>query len=118
MGLFNWLGEKARLRKQLAELEAENANLHAALTKLRDDNIAATKALCTTLANLNVSMQAGECWIEVFNAHLNMLPPPDQAMVRAATLQVLHKWYIDGVEVNMNQHPAFEFPTPRELPHD
>lgn len=112
MGLFDWFTEKRRLRERVAKLEEQNALALEAVKVLRDDGIVTTKMLCSTLAAINVRMQAGEVWEKAFNFHIDKLPEPEQIMIREATLRMLHQWHQEGVEVNMTQRPVFDFPTP------
>ncbi|QVW28653.1 hypothetical protein pEaSNUABM8_00156 [Erwinia phage pEa_SNUABM_8] len=113
MGWLDWLkrDELRRidgLRVQVQEqrsLRKESESAHELTEEL----------LHTVLAHINVKMQAGEPWAEVYNGVIEKLGDKSQIAVREATLQMMHQHQLKGSNLNMIQDPVFEFPEPKRV---
>lgn len=108
MGWFDWLKRKELrrieyLEKQLKEKRKEAADYW--FEKNSKDH-----RMFNILAHINVSMQGGEEWAKVFNEVVESFNKDEQVGVRQATLELMHRFQLEGKNLNMIQHPVFEFP--------
>lgn len=111
MGWFDWLkrDELRRidgLREQLRDQRALRREVEELLS-LKEE------LLQTVLGLINVRMQGGDTWTDVYNEVIEKLDDKTQAGVRLATLELMHKWQMEGKNINMIQDPVFEFPEPQ-----
>lgn len=113
MGWFDWLkrDELRRidgLREQLRDQRALRREVEELLS-LKEE------LLQTVLGHINVRMQGGAAWAEVYNEVVVKLDDKTQAGIRLATLELMHKWQMEGNNINMIQDPVFEFPEPKRV---
>lgn len=111
MGWFDWLkrDELRRidgLHEQLRDQRALRREVEELLS-LKEE------LLQTVLGLINVRMQGGDTWTDVYNEVIEKLDDKTQAGVRLATLELMHKWQMEGKNINMIQDPVFEFPEPQ-----
>lgn len=111
MGWFDWLkrDELRRidgLREQLRDQRALRREVEELLS-LKEE------LLQQILGLINVRMQGGAAWADVYNEVIEKLDDKTQAGVRLATLELMHKWQMEGKNINMIQDPVFEFPEPQ-----
>ena len=111
MGWVDWLkrDELRRidgLREQLRDQRALRREVEELLS-LKEE------LLQTVLGLINVRMQGGDTWTDVYNEVIEKLDDKTQAGVRLATLELMHKWQMEGKNINMIQDPVFEFPEPQ-----
>ncbi|ANZ48436.1 hypothetical protein BIZ78_gp139 [Erwinia phage vB_EamM_Caitlin] len=110
MGWFDWLKrDELRRIEGLREQLREQRKLRREVEGLLELN---EELLQTVLGHINVQMQGGKPWAEVYNEVMAKLGDKTQAGVRQATLALMHEWQIQGKNINMIQDPVFEFPEP------
>lgn len=108
MGWFDWLK-----RKELRRIDMLREQLHDQRTLRREvEELVGLKEqlLQAVLGQINVRMQGGEPWADVYNDVISKLDDKTQAGIRQVTLEMMHAWQMEGKNINMIQAPVFEFP--------
>lgn len=108
MGWFDWLkcGELRRMETLQAKLAMQDEDQRD--IKRRHDR--GDEQLYNMLADINVRMQAGDVWADVYNEAIGKLSENIQTNIRDATLRMLSQHHQKGVLINMTQNPVFGFP--------
>ncbi|ANZ48711.1 hypothetical protein BIZ83_gp142 [Erwinia phage vB_EamM_ChrisDB] len=113
MGLLRWIkrNELRRIKYLEKELEAKKKEAFDAWVVNNQNG----NRLFNIMAHLNVSMQGGRDWATVFNETIAQFSEDEQTGVRQAVLETMHRFQLEGKNLNMIQDPVFEFPEPHRV---
>lgn len=108
MGLFDWL-KRDELRR-IKYLEKELGKKKKEAFDLWSSNNQKDSRMFSIVAHMDVSMQGGRDWATVYNETVADFSEDEQVGLRQATLELMHRFQLEGKNLNMIQEPVFEFP--------
>lgn len=111
----SWFTEKRRLRSENARLRAQVLKLINTVNESVDLAEETKRVSCRMIADLNVAMQGGREWAQVYNHLHRVLTESWRVVLVEETLRSMNKFRDKGEDLDMVQNPAFNFPTTQRV---